>query len=124
MAPPDAPLSADTTAGAQPADAALQISVVYALPDRQSIVPMKLPAEATVQDAVERSGLLRKFPEISQRELVCAVFSRPVELTTQLRDGDRVEILRPLLIDPKENRRRSATQARKAQARSKAKTTQ
>lgn len=91
---------------------ALQIRVVYALPDRQSIVAIRLPAGATVQDAVNKSGLLRKFPEIGRRELVCAIFSRPVELSSALNDGDRVEILRPLLIDPKENRRRTATQAR------------
>lgn len=101
------------------ATARLQIGVVYALPDRQSVVAVRLPVGATVQDAVNESGLLRKFPEIGQRELVCAIFSRPVELSSALHDGDRVEILRPLLIDPKENRRRSAMQTRKTQARCK-----
>jgi putative ubiquitin-RnfH superfamily antitoxin RatB of RatAB toxin-antitoxin module len=94
----------------------LHVSVVYALPEQQHLIEVTLPARATVQDAVNKSALLRKFPEIGGRGLACAIFSRPVALTTALHEGDRVEILRPLLIDPKENRRRSATRARRKSA--------
>lgn len=92
----------------------LRVTVVLALPDRQPIVALTLQSSATVQDAVERSGLLRRFPELTRQSLACAIYSRPVELSALLRDGDRVEILRPLLIDPKEQRRQAAHAQKKS----------
>jgi putative ubiquitin-RnfH superfamily antitoxin RatB of RatAB toxin-antitoxin module len=91
----------------------LRISVVYALPGQQYQVTVRLAEAATVNDAIERSGLRQRFPELSQRPLDCAIFGRVVPLSAALRDGDRVEILRPLLIDPKENRRQAAARARR-----------
>jgi uncharacterized protein len=96
----------------------LRIRVVYALPDRQVIVSLQVPPGTTVADAVARSKLLEKFPEAAARPLACAVFGRAVPLTYELREGDRVEILRPLLIDPKQSRREAAERSRAA-ARSK-----
>ena len=92
----------------------IHIEVVYALPDRQSIVKLAVPADTTAEVAVELSGLKRRYPQIALRPLHCAVFGRPVEGSRVLVEGDRVEILRPLLIDPKENRRQSAARARAA----------
>jgi len=94
------------------APARLRITVVYALPTQQPIVELLLPAGSTVLTAVERSGLRERFEELRQRPLNCAIYSRAVPLSTILSDGDRVEILRPLLIDPKESRRRAAQAAR------------
>jgi putative ubiquitin-RnfH superfamily antitoxin RatB of RatAB toxin-antitoxin module len=91
----------------------LAVTVVYALPKRQTIVKLELPAGSTVADAVERSGLTQRHGEITARPLACAIFGRAVGSTTTLRDGDRVEILRPLLIDPKEQRRQAASRERK-----------
>jgi len=91
----------------------LRITVVYALPAQQYQVTLRLATSATVNDAVERSGLTHRFPDLLQRPLACAIFSRPVELSTVLRDGDRVELLRPLLIDPKDQRRQAAARARR-----------
>ncbi len=96
----------------------LRVRVVYALPDQQVIVALEVPAGTTVADAVTRSKLLEKFPEAAARPLSCAVFGRAVALTYELREGDRVEILRPLLIDPKQSRREAAERSRAA-ARSK-----
>ncbi len=96
----------------------LQIRVIYALPDHQASVSLQVPPGTTVADAVTRSKLLEKFPEAAARPLACAVFGRAVPLTYELREGDRVEILRPLLIDPKQSRREAAERSRAA-ARSK-----
>jgi uncharacterized protein len=92
----------------------LHVSVVYALPDEQQLVALRLPSGSTVGDAVRQSGLLQRFPAIEERALQCAVFNRVVAAETLLSNGDRVEILRRLQIDPKEQRRREATRARAA----------
>jgi putative ubiquitin-RnfH superfamily antitoxin RatB of RatAB toxin-antitoxin module len=94
------------------------VRVVYALPDEQVGVSLQVPPGTTVADAVTRSKLLEKFPEAAARPLACAVFGRAVPLSHELREGDRVEILRPLLIDPKQSRREAAERSRAA-ARSK-----
>jgi uncharacterized protein len=86
----------------------MRVWVVYALPDRQAVEELELPESATVAEAVARSGLLQRFPEIGARPLACAIFGRAVADSQVLRAGDRVEILRPLLVDPKESRRRAA----------------
>lgn len=90
----------------------LRIRVVYALPDQQPSVDLDLPPGTSLTEAVSRSGLLQKFPEVAARPLACAIFGRAVPLTYQLRDGDRIEILRPLLIDPKQSRREAAARSR------------
>jgi putative ubiquitin-RnfH superfamily antitoxin RatB of RatAB toxin-antitoxin module len=91
----------------------MRVSVVYALPDRQVLRELELPDTATVADAVARSGLLEQFPEIGSRPLACAIYGRVVANSQVLRAGDRVEILRPLQVDPKESRRRAAASGRK-----------
>ena len=90
------------------ASEAISISVVYALADLQEIVKLNVPQGTTVAGAVELSGLARKFPELAAHPIDCAIYSRVVESTQLLRAGDRVEILRPLLIDPKQHRRQVA----------------
>jgi putative ubiquitin-RnfH superfamily antitoxin RatB of RatAB toxin-antitoxin module len=95
----------------------LDVQVVYALAERQTIVKLQLPAGATVADAVERSGLKQRHAEIGSRPLACAIYGRTVTEATTLRDGDRVEILRPLLIDPKEQRRQAASRERQGRRR-------
>jgi putative ubiquitin-RnfH superfamily antitoxin RatB of RatAB toxin-antitoxin module len=90
----------------------LRIRVVYALPDQQPSVDLQVPPGTSLTEAVNRSGLLQKFPEAAVRPLACAIFGRAVPLTYELRDGDRIEILRPLLIDPKQSRREAAKRSR------------
>ena len=90
----------------------LRVRVVYALPDQQVEVALQVSAGTTVTEAVTRSGLLQKFPDAAASPLNCAVFGRSVPLTYELRDGDRIEILRPLLIDPKQSRREAAARSR------------
>lgn len=86
----------------------IEVSIVYALRDVQTIVRVPLASGATVLEALNVSGLLRKFPPIGNAP-ACAIYGEVAPLTRQLKDGDRVEILRPLLIDPKEGRRRAAS---------------
>ena len=92
----------------------LQVCVAYALPDEQRLVSLRMPPGATVREAITRSGLLQRFPAIAERPLQCAIFSRVVALEELLCNGDRVEILRPLQVDPKQQRSEQAALARAA----------
>lgn len=88
--------------------AVLRIEVVYARPRRASAAVVELPPGATVRAAIEASGLLTQFPEIDLDRQSVGVHGKPAALDALLADGDRVEIYRPLLADPKELRRRRA----------------
>lgn len=94
----------------------ITIAVVFALPDRQPLVKLQVPVGTTVADAVRLSGLPSRFPEIDAKPMQCAIFGRAVALGDVLADGDRVEVLRPLLIDPKESRRQAAARTRTKRA--------
>jgi uncharacterized protein len=91
----------------------MRVWVVYALAEQQTVQELDLPEFATVAEAVAHSGLLQQFPEIGERPLACAIYGRAVADSHTLRADDRVEILRPLQVDPKESRRRAAARGRK-----------
>jgi putative ubiquitin-RnfH superfamily antitoxin RatB of RatAB toxin-antitoxin module len=84
-----------------------RIAVVYALPRRQRVVSLALREGMTAIEAVEASGLIAACPELAGRELPLGIFGCRVEPGQLLHDGDRVEIYRPLLIDPRESRRQA-----------------
>jgi len=85
------------------------VEVVYALPDRQRLVTVSMPAGGlTAQAAVEQSGLLDEFPELREQSLVLGVFGAVCAADRPLRDRDRVEIYRPLRVDPRAQRRQRA----------------
>ena len=86
----------------------VSISIVYALVDRQHVVKLNVPTGTSVAEALERSTFLEQFPELRAAPVNCAIYSRVVALTQIVAHGDRIEILRPLLIDPKEHRRQLA----------------
>jgi putative ubiquitin-RnfH superfamily antitoxin RatB of RatAB toxin-antitoxin module len=86
----------------------MRVWVVHALPDSQVLLELDVPETATVAQAVAQSGLLQRFPELGNRPLACAIYGRVVAESQILRPDDRVEILRPLQVDPKESRRRAA----------------
>ncbi|MDR2508200.1 MAG: RnfH family protein [Candidatus Accumulibacter sp.] len=92
----------------------LTIELVYPLSDTQKIFTLSLPEGATVGDAIERSGILLKYPEIDLSKNKIGVFSKLVKHDTPLRDGDRVEIYRPLIADPKELRKQRAAGGKKS----------
>lgn len=86
----------------------IAVEVVYALPGKASVVELQLSRGATIGRAIEQSGLLEQFPEINLERNRVGIFSKPASLDTPLKNGDRVEIYRPLRVDPKEARRRRA----------------
>jgi putative ubiquitin-RnfH superfamily antitoxin RatB of RatAB toxin-antitoxin module len=90
----------------------MEVEVVYALPEREDAVRLRLAPGATVADAVRASGILARHPEIDFAHSKLGVYGRLVTPQTRLADGDRVEVYRPLLIDPKEARRRRALKER------------
>lgn len=89
------------------------MEVVYALPERQMLIPLEVEEATTAAQAIERSGILDHFPEIDLTRAGVGVFGKVVPPTTPLRDGDRVEIYRSLLADPKEARRERAKRSSK-----------
>lgn len=93
------------------ADRPVRVEVAWAGLSRQALVPLDLPAGATVHDAVAQSGL-GLLREVEAGVLACAIFGRRVGLDTRLADDDRVEITRPLACDPKTARRRRAARPR------------
>ena len=84
------------------------VEVAYATPDIQLILPVRLAPGATVQQAIEASGMLDKFPEIDLKQNKFGVFGKLTKGDAPLRDKDRVEIYRKLIADPKEVRRQRA----------------
>jgi hypothetical protein len=75
------------------------------------LIPLEVPHSTTVKQAIEKSGMLHFFPEIDLTQNKVGIFSKPCTLDTPLREGDRIEIYRPLLADPKEVRKRRATES-------------
>jgi len=86
----------------------ITVEVVYATPDEQAARTVQVPASATVAQAIAASGLLAQFPRIDLARQAVGIFGLRVRLTDSVADGDRVEIYRPLELDPKEMRRRRA----------------
>ena len=90
----------------------LKVEVCYALPDKQEIVAVKLPVGATLQQALEASGLLAKYPEIDLKKNKFGIYAKLSKFDSALRDRDRVEIYRPLIADPKEVRKQRAAEGK------------
>ncbi|WP_090546922.1 RnfH family protein [Paraburkholderia caballeronis] len=94
-------------------DAKLSIDVCYALPDAQTLIAVELPAGATVQQAIDASGMLARHPEIDLAKQKVGVFGKIRPLDATLADHDRVEIYRPLIVDPKAARQRRVDKTRR-----------
>lgn len=90
----------------------MTIEVCYALPAKQELVRVKLEEGATLQQALEASGLLAKYPEIDLKKNKFGIFAKLSKLDTALRDRDRIEIYRPLIADPKEVRKQRAAEGK------------
>ena len=85
---------------------ALEVEVVYALPGREDAMALRLPDGATLLDAVRASGVLERHPELRQGALKLGVFGKTRSQDSNARPGDRIEVYRELVVDPKEARRR------------------
>jgi putative ubiquitin-RnfH superfamily antitoxin RatB of RatAB toxin-antitoxin module len=88
----------------------LRVEVIYALPESADVVQLTLASGSTVGDAVKASGILERHPQAAGQKL--GIYGKIVAPGTALADGDRVEIYRPLELDPKEARRRRARKRR------------
>ncbi len=98
MAPPDPP----------------SVEVAYALPARQWVVVVPFREGMTAADALEASGLPSELAELRRPDLPLGIFGRRVQPSQPLRDGDRVEVYRPLRLDPREARRRAVAAERQS----------
>jgi len=92
--------------------ATITVEVVYARPDRQALVEVQVEDGATLQEALDASGIYDRFPRDPLRASPAGIWGREVGRDTVLKDGDRVEIYRPLKRDPREARRERALRAR------------
>ena len=90
----------------------ISVEVAYTLPEKQSLVSISVPKNCTVQEAVEQSGLLELYSEIDLKENKVGIWNRTCKISEVLQDGDRVEIYRPLIADPKEVRKLRAQKAK------------
>lgn len=90
----------------------IRVEVAYARPERQLILAVDAPPGITVEQAILRSGILDEFPEIDLAEQKVGVFGKATTRDAVLNDGDRVEIYRALIADPKEARRKRAAEGK------------
>ncbi len=90
----------------------IKIEVCYALPNHQQIIALEVEQGTTILEAIQQSGVLTQFPDIDLTKQKVGVFSKARALTDRVEQGDRIEIYRPLTIDPKEARRAKAKKKR------------
>jgi putative ubiquitin-RnfH superfamily antitoxin RatB of RatAB toxin-antitoxin module len=86
----------------------VKIEVAHARTDVQFLIALHVPEGATVRQAIELSGLLEMYPDVDLERQAVGIFGRPCGLEDPLQDGDRVEVYRRLLLDPKLRRRQRA----------------
>ena len=93
-------------------DKTLTVEVAYALPDRQALLELQVAPGVTVMEAAAQSGIAGKFEGLDLSDAKFGIFGVQVSAEQVLREGDRVEIYRPLIADPKEVRRARAEAAK------------
>ena len=86
----------------------MHVEVVYALADKQVLIALDVPPGTTVGEAIGLSGIRDEFPLLEVDPGRIGIFSVKAKLEDSLNPGDRVEIYRPLIADPKEARRERA----------------
>lgn len=87
----------------------ITVEVAYAKPDAQKIIAVQVEKNSTISTVIEQSGILELFPEIDLTKQKVGIFSQVKKLTDRVNNGDRIEIYRDLIIDPKEARRKRAS---------------
>jgi putative ubiquitin-RnfH superfamily antitoxin RatB of RatAB toxin-antitoxin module len=90
----------------------MSVEVAYAVPERQVIIEVTVERGTTLKQAIELSGILQQFEEIDLGRNKVGIFGKLAELSDELQPGDRVEIYRPLIADPKEVRKKRAAQGK------------
>lgn len=90
------------------------VSVVYALPDRHTLIELEVAAGTTLREAVIASGIAARHPEIDPAQVSLGVWGKLREADEAVRGGERIELYRALLVDPKVARARRVAKARAA----------
>jgi len=91
----------------------IKVEVVFAEQQQAEKIILQVFENTSVQEAIQQSGILNKFPALDLHKNKVGIFSKLVTLNTILQDGDRVEIYQPLLIDPKQIRKQRALKQKK-----------
>ena len=91
----------------------INVEVAYAMPEKQIIRAVNVDAGTTIGAAIVQSGIMMDFPDLELEDAKVGIFGKAAVMTTLLSDGDRVEIYRPLIADPKEVRRKRAAEGKK-----------
>jgi putative ubiquitin-RnfH superfamily antitoxin RatB of RatAB toxin-antitoxin module len=86
----------------------LSVEVVLATPDQQVLLAVIVDEGATAADAISASGIAARFPTLDVDEMPVGIWGKPAAWDSQVREGDRIELYRPLAIDPREARRKRA----------------
>ncbi|ANG61422.1 RnfH family protein [Marinobacterium aestuarii] len=96
----------------------ITVEVAFALPNEQKIISLQVESDCTAHDAVIKSGIVALFPQIDPDHAPMGVFGKAIRNPREyvLRDGDRVEIYRPLIADPKEARAKRAAKMKAQKA--------
>jgi putative ubiquitin-RnfH superfamily antitoxin RatB of RatAB toxin-antitoxin module len=89
-----------------------QVEVAFAKEDEQALLAVEGPKGMSVREAIERSGILKRFPEIDLEVNRVGIFGKAASLDQTLETGDRVEIYRPLIADPKAQRKKRAAEGK------------
>lgn len=96
--------------------ATIHVEVAYALSGKQAILALDVPEGTTALEAAQQSGITDKFKEIDLENAKLGIFAKVVSPKQVLREGDRVEIYRPLIADPKEVRKARAARVKERKA--------
>lgn len=91
----------------------IRVEIAYARPDEQVIIPVDVPEGTTLEQAIVQSRIQERFPEIQIQAAKVGIFGKLGKLSATVRPGDRVEIYRPLLADPKEVRKKRAAEGKR-----------
>jgi putative ubiquitin-RnfH superfamily antitoxin RatB of RatAB toxin-antitoxin module len=89
----------------------LTVEVIFATPEEQKLLVVQVPEASSIEQCIQLSGVLDHYPEIDLSIMKVGLFSQIKPLDHTVIDGDRIEIYRPLIADPKEVRRKRAAQA-------------
>ncbi|MEM0910488.1 MAG: RnfH family protein [Pseudomonadota bacterium] len=90
----------------------ISIEVAFGLPEKQSLIALSVAVDTTVKSAIAQSGILETYSEIDIEKSSVGIWNRVCKLDDKVSQGDRIEIYRPLIADPKEVRKRRAEKAK------------
>lgn len=100
-------------------DELVNIEVIYALEDEQKILRLSVAKKSTVAEVIKQSGILKLYPQIDLDQSQCGIYSHVVTMEQIVKEGERIEIYRPLICDPKEVRKQRALAAKQAKQKKK-----